>query len=610
MIRLWLLILIITSRIYNLDAQATFQKKGYYDIEQSKVKEIISLKKKDSTLHGYYQSIFENGSLSVEGYYDHGISDSIWVYYFENGRIKAKGSYRNGFQAGKWIYHYESGDERAEGSYLKNIQHGSWNYFFENGTLKSTGIYSSGLKEGIWNYFYEDGSLKAQAFFEKGKGTYKEFYPNGKIKHEGINEFDKSEGKWTYYFESGSIEALGEFNNGLRVGTWNYFHENGQKAAQGLFEKGTKSGVWKYYFPDGSISSEGIMTDDQRDGFWKLYYQSGEIKGEGKFDQGTGEYVEYYASGKQKARGNIVSGKRTGEWKYFNEQGVQDGTASFKNGVGDYFGKYPDGTLKMTGLIEDDKRVGKWTLYDTDGVLVGTYRPIYEEQQPIFRTSTLVSDKNKQRLPDKPEYRYRNKKIRYFDQTINEYTGWILSTNPVSTLLNQLPLALEYYKQERLGHEIQFTYLRKPFYETTQLINKVTSQGLNLDVKQKFYHKDTHLGMFYFGHQIRGGYSQHKARILDSLSTPSTIEMSINANEIRLGYGVFIGNRWMQRAGDSGFTFDFNVGLMFGQRTFKKPFDPSNFFIFNELNQDQFYLPILFTLHIGYAGPKRRSTSF
>ncbi len=590
--------------------QNTFEKRTYYDEEEIRVKEIITLLKVDSVLHGRYQSLYINGSLAIQGYYDHGTSDSLWNYYYENGREKARGSYEGGNQSGQWEYFYESGEKKAQGTYSSDARHGSWIYYFENGQKKSAGIYYHDLKDGIWNYFYEDSNLKAQAYFQQGKGTYSEFYPNGKLKYTGQNAHDKSEGEWTYYFESGELEARGDFENGLRNGLWKYYHENGQISGEGHFLSGEKSGVWKYYFPDGSISSQGSMIEDAKDGFWKLYYQTGEIKGEGNYNKGTGEYTEYYASGKQKSRGSIVDGLREGEWKFYNEDGIEDGTANFENGAGNYVGKYPDGTLKMTGKIEDDKRVGEWTLYNPDGTVAGIYRPVYEEQQPIFRTAIVAKQDDKKRLPDKPEYRYKNKKLRYFDPTINEYTGLILGTNPLATIYNQLPISLEYYIQERLGHELQLTLLNNPFFNRSSRINAVNSLGLNLDIKQKFYHKDTQIGMLYFGHQLRGGYSQHQAKVLDSLTSTPTQQFRINSKEYRFGYGIFLGDRWMQRAGDSGLTFDLNIGMMIGQRDFLMPFDQSFHFLFNELNQDKFYLPVIFTLNIGYAGPKRRSTSF
>ena len=606
-------ILLIVFSLFAM-GQKTFVKRTYYDEEKTQLKEIVTLMKSDSSLHGKYQSLYLNGSLSVAGYYDHNLSDSTWIYYFENGRKKMEGSYSQGKQNGKWTYFYESGELKAKGIYQNNIRHGHWTYYFENGQEKSSGLYFNDLKEGIWNYSYEEGSLKAQAYFNKGVGSYKEFYPNGNIKTKGTNSHGQSEGEWTYYYESGETEANGVFKNGLREGPWKYFHKNGQVSAEGNFKSGEKSGIWKYYFPDGTVSSEGQMSKDQKDGFWKLYYQTGEVKGEGKYEKGSGDYIEYYASGKQKARGQIINDQKEGTWTYFSEEGLEDGTADFKKGRGDYIGYYPNGVIKMKGTIEDNKRVGEWSLYNPDGSLAGTYRPIYEEQKPIFRTTEEVRLKEDKNKKDKPEYRYKNKKLRYFEPRINEYNGIIVGTNPAWTLIGRLPLAVEYYIQERLGFEAQLTLLRDPFFTYDRVkINSTKSIGSNIAIRQKFYHDDTNLGMFYFGHQLLGGFSQHHAYVYDSISfRPATIERKLEASEKRIAYGLFIGNRWMQRAEDSGFTIDVNIGVAIGRRFFTKDFDPEPQFDahFSELNQDEIYLPIIMTINIGFAGPKRRTVSF
>lgn len=607
----WCTILCIAFTPFYALGQKTFEQKTYYDDQKTKLKEVVSLLKNDSIPHGAYLSIYENGSLAIHGYYDHGASDSTWVYYYENGREKANGSFQNGGQHGEWKYFFESGEPKAIGSYQQNIRHGQWTYYFESGQEKSSGIYLENKKEGIWNYFYEDGSLKAQAFFNEGKGHYKEFYPDGRLKTEGRNENEKSEGLWTYYHESGEIEARGEFQNGLRNGPWKYYHKNGQVAATGDFTNGEKTGVWTYYFPDGTISSEGQMTNDQREGFWKLYYQTGEIKGEGKFDQGTGEFVEYYASGKQKARGKMVDGQREGTWKYFNEEGLEDGEATFHMGEGSYKGYYPDGTIKMSGIIKDDRRVGQWTLYNPDGSVAGIYMPVYEDERPIFRTSELSNTEETKKTSDKPEYRYKRKKSRYFSPRINEYTGFIVGINPIWTVAGKLPISVEYYVQERLGLEAQVTIFKKPFFrDFSNRYNRLSSLGLGLDLRQKFYHTDTELGMFYFGHQLTGAYLQHQSSILDSISSVVPNKVRLIADEVRIAYGLFIGDRWMERVGDSGLTFDFNIGVAVGRRIFDKNYDLQYDYLFDELNQDKFYLPIIFTLNIGYAGPKRRSISF
>ncbi|MFY0598564.1 MAG: toxin-antitoxin system YwqK family antitoxin [Cyclobacteriaceae bacterium] len=583
-------------------------KKTYFDKEETKVREVISLNKSDSTLQGEYQSFYQNGSLSTKGFYDKNQSDSSWVFYYENGQQKAFGNYDNGTQNGKWTYFFENGNVKAEGLFQENIKHGHWTFFFENGMEKSSGIYFNGKKEGIWNYIYEEGSLKAQAYFDQGDGVYKEFYPSGKIKMEGRNVNEESQGVWTYYYEEGSIEAEGNFTKGLRDGHWKHFHENGQIAAEGDFSQGDKSGVWKYYYPDGSISSEGEMKEDLKDGFWKLYYQSGIIKGEGKYNIGTGEYVEYYESGKQKSRGSVKSGKKEGKWVYYNEQGVEDGVAIYENGLGDYKSFYPDGTIKMEGQLEDERRVGKWTLYNPDGTIAGVYRPVYENEKPIFRTSeSIKADKKEKALIDKPEYRYKSNKLRYFQPRVNEFRGYIIGTNPLWTLEGKWPLAIEYYLQERLGYELQLNFHNDPFFSNAQ-INKIKTMGGTIDFRQKFYHDDKKFGMFYFGHQGSIGYLLHEVVKLDSaISITNPEKRNLNANETQFGYGVFIGDRWMQRAGNAGLTIDFHLGISITSRSFAKEYASSqeNEMLFEKLDQSKMFFPLIFGINIGFSGPKR-----
>lgn len=611
----WPAILLFIFSLGTTQAQKTFLKKTYFDPEKKRLKETITLKTADSTLHGVYHSFYENGSLAINGFYENNQSDSVWIYYYENGRIKATGPYQNGRQNRKWRYYFENGQLKAEGIYRMDIRHGAWAYYYEQGAEKSAGIYFNDEKEGLWNYFYEDGSLKAQAYYEHGSGPYKEFYSSGKLKTEGHNENEKSEGQWIYYYETGEVEAKGNFKNGLRDGFWQYWHTNGQVAAEGVFIEGEKSGTWKYYFPDGSVSSQGEMVSDERDGFWKLYYQSGEVKGEGRFDQGSGEYIEYYASGKQKARGALKNGRKEGKWIYFSEEGLEDGIAVFDNGIGEYKGYYPDGTLKMDGRIEDNKRVGQWTLYNPDGSVAGIYKPVYEDDKPIFRTSDALKDESAKKSADKPEYKYKNRKLRYFNPRINEYTGFIVATNPLWLFMNKIPVSVEYYIQERLGYEVQIMLLKDPFFKNSGdvVTNRIYSLGTEVSIRQKFYHTDQKFGMLYFGHQLAAGYYEHGSHVIDSLNFSNfPVEKNISSTESTFSYGLLVGNRWTERTGDSGVTIDFHVGLGLGYRNVREEFDPHPDFtsLFNELNSDGFYLPIIFTLNIGYAGPKRRSISF
>jgi antitoxin component YwqK of YwqJK toxin-antitoxin module len=586
-------------------AQEIFQKEFYFDNDSSKLKEVIHFTTSDSTLHGSYESFHHNGSLQTFGFYHMGIPDSIWVYYFENGRKRAQGKFKNGMTDGKWIYYFENGSKKSEGILREDIKHGTWNFYYENEHLKSTGTYLNDEKSGIWNYFYEDDLIKAQAYFEEGMGNYREFYPTGGVKMEGPNNKDKSEGDWVYYYETGEVQAKGQFENGLRIGEWTYYHTSGKISAVGRFSDGEEEGVWKHYFEDGSVSAEGAMESGEKDGFWKLYYPTGELKGEGEYVVGDGEYIEYYPNGTRRTNGRIKNSQKYGKWIFYTEEGLVDGQAVFNDGEGLYEGFYPDGTLKMKGMMRDDKRIGEWQLYNPDGALAGTYRPIYENDSPIFKTreSRKLTDPEGS---DKPDYLFKNNRLRYFTPIINEYEGVILGGNPLEVVFNQFPIALEYYYQERLGYELQFILHRDPFFKslTDANLDEVFTRGGTFEFRQKFYHPDRKYGMWYFGHQLGFTYLTHSTTTLDN----NFFEVFGRLSESRLYYGVTIGSRWMQRFADSGFTMDGYVGLGAGIRSYTTNYSSVAGFenAFDAQLKGRGYFPVLIGLNIGFVGPKRR----
>lgn len=588
-------------------AQEIFQRELYHGGDTTKLKEVLHFTTKDTLLHGSYESFHLNGSLQTIGYYRMGVPDSLWTYYFENGRKRSEGHFCEGKTCDKWTYYFENGSKKSEGFLQGDIKHGSWTFYYENGSQKSTGTYYYDKKTGIWNYFYEDEVLKAQAYFEEGMGHYKEYYPSGGLKMEGPNKDDKSEGSWKYYYETGELQATGQFDDGLRIGEWKYYHKNGKLSAIGQFSKGKEQGIWKQYFEDGRVSSEGSMQNGQRDGFWKLYYPSGELKGEGDYTAGDGTYTEYYPNGTIRTTGTILGGKKYGRWVFYTEEGLVDGEAMYRDGEGLYTGFYPNGSLKMKGVMSGDRRIGDWELYHPDGSLAGTYKPIYEEEEPIFKTrrSARLTDPVGS---DKPEYLYKNNRLRYFTPVINEYQGVIIGTNPLGMIVDRLPIALEYYRQERSGYQLQFILIRDPFFTANAKVplEEIYTRGGTIEFLQKFYHADKKYGMWYFGHQVGFSSLVHSVTILDI----NFLEDFGQLNESRMYYGIVIGNRWVQRRTDAGFTIDAYVGIGAGVRSYVDNYSGNPGFdaAFADVIKGSGYFPVLFGLNIGHIGPKRRVT--
>jgi antitoxin component YwqK of YwqJK toxin-antitoxin module len=575
----------------------------YYSGDSSRIKEIIYINPADSVLNGPFKSFYENGSPQTVGFYLQNEPDSIWTYFYENGKSRARGRLSGGQQSGHWEYFYESGLLKAEGELNPSGKTGIWNYYFENGNSKSSGSYLSDKKNGIWNYFYEDGTVKAQAVYESGIGEYREFYPSGSTRMEGTNAQDKSTGLWKFYYESGELQGEGIYEMGQREGRWVFYHKNGNKMSEGNYRKGMREGNWTYYHENGNVSSQGNITDNQKDGQWNLYYANGELMGQGDYNKGTGVSIEYYPSGTILAKGPIVDGKRNGKWEFFDENGDKNGEAVYEGGQGEFKGLYPDGSTRMTGTLEGTKKTGQWSLFDKQGNLVGTYRPIYEENTPVFRMGEDFEDTFIPYQADKPEYKYKSKSNRYFDARINEFTGIIISSNPFRTIFNELPLSLEFYFQERLGYELQYFFLRKSFFANRDNLplEELYSTGHRLNFRQKFYSKDSKYGMIYFGHQLSFKQKDHQVNYLNESTLPFE-EVQHTSTETTAAYGLFVGWKWIKDITTNGITFDGYFGVDLGYRNWERKYVQSIEIdqLFNPINQSPLYLPFNVGIQIGW----------
>jgi hypothetical protein len=266
----------------------------------------------------------------------------------------------------------------------------------------------------------------------------------------------------------------------------------------------------------------------------------------------------------------------------------------------------------MEGSIQDDKRVGEWTLYNPHGELAGTYFPIYENEKPIFKTrqSKDFEPDNSEGF-DKPEYKFKRRGLRYFQYRINEYVGVIIGTNPAWLLDNQVPIAIEYYKQERLGYELQLNLIRNPFFTSDDNIGNdvLYERGARIKLRQKFYHEDSKYGMLYFGHQISYSKINYNVNYLDqTIVFPGPQIVFGNMVESGFSYGVFVGSRWMRNAGDSGWTADIFLGISAANRSYKRNNADAIFDnYFNPKTQSSLHFPIIIGINFGFAGPDNKS---
>ena len=138
-----------------------------------------------------------------------------------------------------------------------------------------------------------------------------------------------------------------------------------------------------------------------------------------------------------------------------------------------------------------------------------------------------------------PDSFYKPNLNRYFNKRNQEYRGLILTSGLLNPLFNQISMGIELYFQERLGYEILYSYYRDPIFKKFSDIDdyKPYEYGHNLMFKQKFYQKDSDLGMAYFGHQISLMLHKHQLNGLDQTVLPFQ-PLFIQSREISLEYGM------------------------------------------------------------------------
>jgi len=572
----------------------------YYDKEKTIPKETYEVI--DSALNGQYVQYYRDGQIKVKGYYQNNVPAGIWEYFYGNGHTKMRGELRKNKNFGMWEYYYENGSKSMEGSIFGGKRQGNWNFYYSEGLRKSHGEFVDSEKVGKWLTYYPSGELKAEAEYEKNRGKYIEFYKTGEQKVEGLINNGNNHGMWIFYYLDGQVQANGAYANGLKNGFWRYFYENGQVSTEGNYIDDKQEGEWVYYHHNGIVSSKGALKDGKKDGYWSLFDDSGILAGEGEFLKGGGIYTEYHGNGKIKATGKLFDGKKYGKWSYYYNSGELEGESIFEDDKGNYVGYFKAGSKKMSGKIENDQKVGTWELFNRDGSLAGYYKPIDDEEHPEFELREKLIREQKpgemkvRRIPD---YLYKKKKFQPFIPRLNEFKGLIIAYNPFSTFLGNFPISVEWYAQERIGHEIQFSIIRDPFFSKDENIalDKNFERGFAVSVKQKFYMRNIGSGAVYFAHELRYTNLDHSANVFD----PNLFsQIVINADETRYEYSLIVGRRYFKQFINNGFTLDVFVGAGTGFRDFDPHFSPRYESVFDEVRTSKIPFAFRLGVNIGY----------
>lgn len=567
-----------------------FVRRTWHDAAKKHIKEVYQVKDTISNIpHGKYTSYYLNGSVESKGQFTNNETTGVWEFYYETGKLKMRGILRHNANYGKWEYFYESGQKSMEGTVNGRNREGIWRMYYENGQLHEEGEYHSDKRIGLWKTFYEDGALRGEIDYDDDFGTYTEYYHSGKIAGVGPMSGVRRVGHWRLFAEDGTLQAEGDYLNGKKHGDWTTYYPSGTVSSKGKYLHDQPDGKWEYFDEKGKVTSSGEFLGGVKNGVWKTLHPDGSVKSEALYIEGSGEFREFYPNGKLKVKGRIVDGRKEGLWEYFYEDGKREGQCEYTNNKGVYYGYYPNGSLRTKGTIEGDQKTGTWELYENDGKLAGYYRPFYEDRKLGSEIAALATSEPR-RTPS------RKKGLSHFSARSNEFRGLIMGGNPVMVFAGRFPGGVEFYLQERLGHEFEFVGIRDPFFRSDIRIpaGKLYDRGYSITVKQKLYNA-MKAGMWYFGHEVRFTNVGHFTNVMFT-QTPENV-FTATAVEQRIEWGLLIGYRIMRHNNAAGFTIDTFFSANAGYRGFDVDENLASWF--SELDQSRLSTSLHFGLNFG-----------
>ena len=567
-------------------------RRSYHDPDRKNIKEVYQVQDTlRNILHGRYISYFLNGNVESRGQFTNNETTGVWEFFYETGKLKMRGILKQNANHGHWEYFYESGQKSTEGIVNGKNREGEWISYYENGQVKEVGEYLNNKRQGLWKNFFEDGLLKGEIYYSNDSGRYTEYYASGKVFGEGPRAGSQKVGQWRFFSETGLLQSQGNFANGKKQGNWVHYYPGGEMESRGAYTNDEPTGLWEYFYEDGKPNRSGTYENGQKNGLWKSFYPNSAPHSETLFHGGTGEYREYYPTGKLKVKGTTVEDKREGIWMFYYEDGRKEGQCDFKDNTGVYYGYFPDGTLQTKGPMNGDRKTGTWEIYQKDGKLSGYYRPFYDGRklgEEIVALAT-ASTASKRTLK-------RGKKLTNFDPRINEFRGLIVGGNPVMIFAGRLPLGVEFYLQERLGHEFEFIGIRDPFFKKDLRVpaGEKFERGYAVCLKQKLYNP-MKTGMWYFGQEVR--FTNFGHFINQPISVMSRELFTFSAIEQRIEWGLLLGYRLSKSNVREGFTIDAFISGDIGYRGFDV--DPKFVSYFREIRQSKLSTTFHFGVNFG-----------
>ena len=89
---------------------------------------------------------YENKQMQMDGEYNDGKRNGLWVSWYMNGNKWSEGAFKNGKSEGRRVTYFENGKVRYERAYKNDQRIGKWRFYDETGKLLAEQDFSAPKK--------------------------------------------------------------------------------------------------------------------------------------------------------------------------------------------------------------------------------------------------------------------------------------------------------------------------------------------------------------------------------------------------------------------------------------------------------------------------------
>lgn len=214
--------------------------------------------------HGEVVAFYADGSIQLQGHFEHGRPVGDVVHHYEGGAGPAlQQSVANGKLDGPSRTFDEQGNLRSLVHHRAGELHGEETRWHPNGRLEAVGLWDRGRKVGLWQHFDAEGRLVSdELFVDDGARTVAslETVYDGAGRAVSQDHRRREDGRWvsvlTTWHDSGRQAGLVESVDGRRHGRDVTWGEDGRPLIVGARRDDLRQGTWTFFTRDGRVDRQ------------------------------------------------------------------------------------------------------------------------------------------------------------------------------------------------------------------------------------------------------------------------------------------------------------------------------------------------------------------